>query len=345
LLPFVYLSLTHDWVSKGVRGKSINVKLTNESVVATVLGVTIISGRLYAPIVGADSLWELDTEKSVVTLHLEKQTPAAWPLLIASPLIQDQITTLDACSAFALMLYRERAGDSSDVAFELLQYSAEQKYPAALLRLFYVRSGRDLFFLSRENAQAALALALESPLNEIAECQYFVGRYYATDESDDWWQDASQHDRVYRAKQPRNRALALEVLGKAANQKFAPAILLLGDLFREGNELDRASRQYEQLGTGDALQRLAGLMLPPYTTLAKTTRQTLDMAKSYLDKARKTGATVSPELERLFESTEAEWKAANSPFMASSNFVPVFASLALVVIAGVAIAGVLKKGK
>ncbi len=328
---------------QGVRGKSITVKLTNDTVVASVLGVTVVCGRLFAPIVVADSLWELDAEKSLVTLHLEKQTPAAWPLLIGSPLVAEQITTLDVCSAFTLALFREKQGDNSSLTFELLEYAADSKYPAAMLRLFRVRTGVDLFFLGRDNAQAALALAQVAPLTEIDECQYFVGRYYATDESDDWWREPTYRDREYRAKQPRNRELAIQVLTKAANQKFAPALLLLGDMYRESREFALANRQYELLGNADAQQRLAALLLPPYTTLAKSTRQTLDMAKSFLDKAHAAGGTVSRDLERLFEATEAEWKSANLPFMASSNFLPVFGAAAFVIVAGVAIAGLLKK--
>lgn len=307
--------------AQGVRGKSINVNFRNESLVATVQNETVVSGRLYAPVVASECLWELDAEKSIVTLHLEKQSPAAWPCLISEPLIDGQITTLDPCSAFALCLLLEQLQtDTADRSFALLKYAAASKLDGALHRLFRVLSGRDLYYDSHRDLAAAVALADQPPLSDSPECQYFLARFYAAaaDDTDDWWRGRD----YVAAAAPRDLERATRLLERAVAQKWPPAVRMLADILRDARKLPQALAHYEALARTDASAhlRIAGVMLPPHTAGARVTRETLDLAKSELQKAAAAGVAVPDELQTLYDTTEAAWKAANTPLLTSDKF-------------------------
>ncbi len=323
---------------QGVRGKSISVNFRNDSLVASVLSETVVSGRLYAPVVASECLWELDAEKSIVTLHLEKQTPAAWPILISEPLIEGQVTTLDPCSAFALCLLLEQLQtDAPDKAFALLKYAAAAKHEPAILRLFRALSSDDYYFKSRRDLAAAVALAEQPPLSDFPDCQLFLARYYAAaaDDHDSWWRKGE----YVAAAAPRDLERAKGLLKRAAAQNYTPAVVVLADILRDARQLPEALAHYEALARTDASAylRIARTLLPPHTAAAHITRDTLKMVKANLEKAAAGGAAVPDELQTLFDSTEAAWKAANTPLLTSDTFA--YGMVALTVLAcGAAIA-------
>jgi hypothetical protein len=313
----------------------------------------VISGRLYAPIVASECVWELDSEKSVVTLHLEKQSPVPWPCLVVDPLVDGDIGTLDPCSAFAMCgMLEQLQGGGSDRSFGLIKNSADRKFAPALARLFGILVGRDPFYESRRDIPAALALAQQSPMNSVAACQYFLGAYFASAATDDeWWRAAGEASATANAASaggertaaPRDPALAAQWLVKAAAQKHAAAQYLLGDLLRDAGDYPQALMQYEALARTDAAAqlRIARVLLPPHT--AHTTRESLEMAQSALQKAKRGGVAVPAPLQKVFDDAESEYKRRNAPLLSSENLMIGSALLALAV-AAVAVGVKLTRG-
>jgi tetratricopeptide (TPR) repeat protein len=313
----------------------------------------VLSGRLFAPIVASECVWELDSEKGVVTLHLEKQSPVAWPCLIVDPLVDNDISSLDPCSAFAICgMLEQLQGSGSDRSFALIKNAADRKLTPALARLFNILVGRDPFYESRRDIPAALALAQLPPLSQVPTCQYFLGAYYASAADDsDWWRAAGDASETANAAKggderrpaPRDPALAAEWLLKAAAQKHAASQYLLGDLLRDAGDYSQALLHYEALARTDpaARLRIARVLLPPHT--ARTTRESLEMAHTALQTAARGGAAVPAALQKVYDDAEREYKRRNAPLLSSENLMIGSAVLALAV-AAVAVGVKLAKG-
>jgi hypothetical protein len=64
------------------------VRITAETIDASIEGVTFISGKLFGRVLAHDSLWQIEGKSNdpnkprTVTIHLEKEHGTSWPVII-----------------------------------------------------------------------------------------------------------------------------------------------------------------------------------------------------------------------------------------------------------------------
>eukprot|EP01112_Ceratiomyxa_fruticulosa_P008185 TRINITY_DN2114_c0_g1_i5.p1 TRINITY_DN2114_c0_g1~~TRINITY_DN2114_c0_g1_i5.p1 ORF type:complete len:332 (-),score=72.62 TRINITY_DN2114_c0_g1_i5:246-1241(-) len=257
--------------------KDLNIVIKNNSILAGLKDRTpIVEGTLYTNV--RDTLWQI--EGTTVTLHLDKDKPAIWPLLISGPLNG----SIDPHSSFTLGELMENdiwsnQTRSSEKILEYFRDSADKGSRLGQLRMGHILKGDSKDSLPDITPNPVESLHYYRKAAETwndADAQYFVAESYREEGEEDeaikWYKLSAESKNLksmYRLgeiyKERDDYIEAFIWWNQAASIGHAPSNVSLGHAYWEGNgvqkNLNKALHHFELAYKSDRTKEIPEALL------------------------------------------------------------------------------------